>query len=354
MRLNSKNWKSRLAAGLLSGMMVLSAGGCTHPLERFTTSFLDVFDTASTIVGYAPDQQTFNEQSGAYHDMLERYNQLYDIYNEYDGLSNLKTINDNAGIAPVEVDQEIIDLLQFGKEMYEFSDGRVNICFGSVLEIWHDYREDGLANPDEAELPPQELLEQAAEHTDINALIIDEQASTVYLKDPEMRLDVGAIAKGYAVARATEAIAETGMENAAFSIGGNVSAIGWKEGKEGNPWVIGLENPDLTAGDYLLTVSISDLSLVTSGNYQRYYTVDGKKYHHIIDPGTLMPANYMQAVSVLTTDSGFADGLSTMLFLMPVEEGLELVEEMDGVEALWVEMDGTVVTSSGFDEYIND
>ena len=118
--------------------------------------------------------------------------------------------------------------------------------------------------------------------------------------------------------------------------------------------MIGLENPDLTAGDYLLTVSISDLSLVTSGNYQRYYTVDGKKYHHIIDPGTLMPANYMQAVSVLTTDSGFADGLSTMLFLMPVEEGLELVEEMDGVEALWVEMDGTVVTSSGFDEYIND
>ena len=102
MRLNSKNCKSRLAAGLMSGMMVLSAGGCTHPLERFTTSFLDVFDTASTIVGYAPDQQTFNEQSGAYHDMLERYNQLYDIYNEYDGLSNLKTINDNAGIAPVK------------------------------------------------------------------------------------------------------------------------------------------------------------------------------------------------------------------------------------------------------------
>ena len=353
MRLSRKNWKG-LTAGLLSGMLVLTAGGCTPPLQRFSTSFLDVFDTASTIVGYAVNQRTFDQQADDYHDLLARYNQLYDIYNEYDGINNLKTVNDNAGIAPVTVDQEIIDLLLFGKEIYEFSDGRVNICFGSVLEIWHDYREDGLNHPEEAELPPVDLLQQAAEHTDINSLVIDQQASTVYLEDPEMRLDVGAIAKGYAVAQATEAIVEDGMENAAFSIGGNVSTVGWKEGKEGNNWVIGLENPDRTAEDYLLTVSISDLSVVTSGNYQRYYTVDGKQYHHIIDPDTLMPAEYMQAVSVITKDSGFADGLSTMLFLMPVEDGLELVEGMDGVEALWVDMDGTVVTSSGFDQYIND
>ncbi len=353
MRLSRKNWIG-LTAGLLSGMLVLTAGGCAPPLQRFSTSFLDVFDTASTIVGYTVDQQTFDQQADDYHDLLERYNQLYDIYNEYDGINNLKTVNDNAGIAPVTVDQEIIDLLLFGKEIYEFSDGRVNICFGSVLEIWHDYREDGLNHPEKAELPPVDLLQQAAEHTDIDSLVIDQQASTVYLEDSEMRLDVGAIAKGYAVAQATKTIVEDGMENAAFSIGGNVSTVGWKEGKEGNNWIIGLENPDRTAEDYLLTVSISDRSVVTSGNYQRYYTVDGKQYHHIIDPDTLMPAEYMQAVSVIAEDSGFADGLSTMLFLMPVEDGLELVEGMDGVEALWVDMDGTVVTSSGFDQYIND
>ena len=353
MRLNGR-WKRTLAAVLFGGMLVLTSGGCSQPPQRFTTSFLDVFDTASAIVGYAPDQQTFDLQADQCHQTLERYNQLYDIYNSYDGLANLKTINDNAGVAPVEVSEEIIDLLQFGKEMYELSDGLVNICFGSVLEIWHDYREDGLSHPEKAELPPMELLEEAAEHTDIDALIIDEEASTVYLSDPEMRLDVGSIAKGYAVQRMTESAVENGMENAAFSIGGNVSTVGWKEGKEGNPWIIGIENPDLTAGDYLLTVGISDLSVVTSGNYQRYYTVDGKRYHHIIDPNTLMPADYMQAVSVLTDDSGLGDGLSTMLFLMPVDEGQELVESLDGVEALWVEMDGTVVTSSGFDEYIND
>ncbi len=353
MRLNRK-WNRGLAAGLLGCAIILTAGGCSRQPERFTTSFLDVFDTASAIVGYAADQQTFDRQSDGCHQILEQYNQLYDIYNSYDGLANLKTVNDNAGIAPVTVSEEVIDLLQFGKEMYELSGGLVNICFGSVLEVWHDYREDGLSHPEKAELPPMELLEEAAEHTDIAGLIIDEEASTVYLSDPEMRLDVGAIAKGYAVQRMTEWAVDNGMENAAFSIGGNVSTVGWKEDKEGNPWIIGIENPDLTAGDYLLTVGISGFSVVTSGNYQRYYTVDGKRYHHIIDPETLMPADYMQAVSVLTDDSGLGDGLSTQLFLMPVEEGLELVESMDGVEALWVEMDGTVITSSGFDEYIND
>ena len=120
MRLSRKNWIG-LTAGLLSGMLVLTAGGCAPPLQRFSTSFLDVFDTASTIVGYAVDQQTFDQQADDYHDLLERYNQLYDIYNEYDGINNLKTVNDNAGIAPVTVDQEIIDLLLFGKEIYEFA-----------------------------------------------------------------------------------------------------------------------------------------------------------------------------------------------------------------------------------------
>ncbi len=349
-----RHFSARRLAGAAAGLLLsLSVTGCGAEPERFTTSFLDVFDTVSTIVAYTKDESTFQAQTDAYKAMLTEYHQLYDIYGEYEGIHNLKTVNDNAGVEPVEVDPRIIELLKFGKEMYALSDGRVNICYGSVLSVWHDYREEGLSHPEKASLPAEEELAAAAAHTDIEDLVIDEAASTVFLADPEMSLDVGAIAKGYAVGQVSARIAESGLQNAAFSIGGNVCTVGWKEGKEDNPWIIGLENPDPVQEDYLMTLRLSGLSVVTSGDYQRYYTVDGQQYHHIIDPDTLMPADYMHAVSVIAEDSGYADGLSTTLFLMPVEEGLSLVESLPGVEAVWVTKDMETITSSGFDAYRN-
>ena len=346
--------RKRIGCGLLAaGMAAAALTGCSR-LERFTTSFLGAFDTASMIVGYTGSQEDFDRYTERYEELLLEYSRLYDIYEDYDGVVNLKTVNDNAGIAPVEVDGRIIDLLTFGKEVYEMTDGLVNICYGSVLSVWHDYREAGLADPDSAEVPPTGLLEEAAEHTDIDGLIIDEAASTVYLADPEMRLDVGAIAKGYAVEQACRQIEEEGFANASFSIGGNIRTLGWREGTEGENWVIGLEDPLNPSGDYLLTVGLHDTSMVTSGDYQRYYTVDGENYHHIIDPRTLIPARYVHAVSVITADSGYADALSTWLFLLPVEEGLELVESLDGVEAVWTALDGSQTESSGFSQYRND
>lgn len=346
--------RKRAACGLLAaGTAVSLLTGCNR-LERYSTSFLGAFDTASMVVGYAESEETFESLTDRYEQLLMEYSRLYDIYEDYDGIANLKTVNDNAGIAPVEVDSRIIDLLNFGKEVYEMTDGLVNICFGSVLSVWHDYREAGLSNPGEAELPPMELLQEASEHTDIDNLIVDEEASTVYVADPEMSLDVGAIAKGYAVEQTCKQIEEEGLSNASFSIGGNIRALGWREGKEGENWVIGLEDPMNPSGDYLMTLGLHDTSMVTSGDYQRYYTVDGKNYHHIIDPNTLMPAENMHGVSVICEDSGMADALSTWLFLLPVEEGLQLVESMEGVEAVWVGLDGSQTESSGFAQYRND
>ena len=345
--------KGRLGKGLAAlaaGMVLLSGCASGKAPERFTESFVGLFDTASTVTGYAESEQDFSNQMTRYEELLSEYDRLYDIYNDYDGINNLKTVNDQAGKAPVKVDQRIIDLLQFGKDVCTLSDGRVNICFGSVLSIWHDYREAGLEDPAAAELPPQQALEAAAKHTNIDDLVIDELSGTVYLADAEMQLDVGAIAKGYSAQRAAEKLSEEYDINAVFSIGGNVTAVGWKEEKEENPWVIGVENPD--GGDYLMTVSVpAGMSLVTSGDYQRYYTVDGKSYHHIISPDTLYPAEYLRAVSVLASDSGLADALSTALFLMTLEQGKQLIDSMDGVEAVWVTDDG-VFQSDGFSQYI--
>jgi len=333
-------------------IMSLGLAACRQPKKRYQAQFLELFDTVTTIIGYTVDEESFKEYVQMIYDNLEIYHQLYDIYNDYEGINNIKTINDNAGIAPVVVDKRIIELLKFSKKAYELSGGRVNVAFGAVLSVWHEYREEGIENPEEASLPSIELLKEKARHTDINKLIIDEKASTVYLDDPQIRLDVGAIAKGYATEQVARQLEEKGIDGILISVGGNVRAIGGRQEVQ-REWNVGIQNPDRDSDEqYLLITKIMDLSLVSSGDYERYYTVDGKEYHHIIDPDTLMPAEYFTAVSILCKDSGMADALSTAIFCLPLEEGRRLIEGLDNTEALWVMKDGKLVYSSGFENFI--
>ncbi len=340
---------------LVFGILFSMTSCSTDMSNRYSASFLELFDTVTTIVGYADNKEEFTEYSQMIYDYLDEYNRLFDIYEEYDGIHNMKTINDNAGIEPVKVDPIIIDFLLYSKEMYALTDGKVNIAYGAVLSEWHDHRTEGLDDPENATLPDFSLLQSKVEHTDINQLIIDQEASTVYLVDPEMSLDVGAIAKGYAVEKVVEKIKEDGLVNATISVGGNVRSFGLKLNSEGErvPWSVGIQNPDLSSEETTLHIlSFSEESLVTSGIYERYYVVDGKQYHHIIDPETLMPADYFVAVSIVCENSGLADALSTAIFNMPYEKGLELIESLDGVESMWVFKDSSEKYSSGFTELI--
>lgn len=335
-----------VAAGLL-----LSYAQKQTASEQFRKNSIDVFDTVTTIIGYGETQEEVNEKAEVLLDELKRYHQLYDIYNTYDGINNLKTINDNAGVSPVKVDKEIIDLLKFSMNLYDKTNGQTNIAFGSVLKIWHNYRDFGIANPDSAALPSMEELQEAAKHCDIDAIIIDEEASTVYLSDAEMTLDVGSIGKGYAVQKVSEYARELGYNNMVISVGGNISAIGPKA--DDTAWKFGVQNPDLESEQASIqSVNLMDACLVTSGDYQRYYTVDGKDYCHIIDPDTYMPADYCKSVTVITADSGEADALSTALFCMSLEEGLTYVNSLEGVEAMWVLADKSIHYSDGFHDYI--
>ena len=211
---------------------------------------------------------------------------------------------------------------------------------GGVLALWHDARTAGLDDPANARLPDRAALENAAAHMDFDAVIIDEDASTVFISDPETRLDVGAVAKGWSAQRA----AENAPEGLLISVGGNVCATGPKT-EAGDPWVIGIQDPD--GGDYLHTVCVTGGSVVTSGDYQRTYLVDGESYHHIIDPETLMPSRYWRSVTVVCADSGIADALSTALFLMPQGEGQTLLTRYNA-EAMWVDADGGEFFSPGF------
>ena len=338
--------KRLLSLLLLGALLAGCAAGNAQPEQKqYTATFLDVFDTVTTIVGKADSEEAFRERSQEVHEILLEYHQLFDIYKDYEGIRNLKTVNDNAGIAPVEVDTRIIALLKDCKRYYELTGGMVNPAMGSVLQLWHVARNDGINDPANASLPKQEALEEAAEHMDFDAVIIDDAAGTVFISDPNVRLDVGAVAKGWSVQR----VAEQAPSGLLISVGGNVCATGPKDAG-GTPWVVGVQDPD--GGDqYLHTLYLTEGSLVTSGDYQRAFVVDGELYHHIIDPNTLYPSTLWRSVTILCEDSGLADALSTALFLLPLEEGQALLEQ-NGAEAMWVDRKGEIFYSPGFRDHI--
>jgi thiamine biosynthesis lipoprotein len=197
-------------------------------------------------------------------------------------------------------------------------------------------------------------LVAASKHTDINKIIIDDEKNTVYLEDPEMSIDVGSIGKGYAVEQVCRYVEDKGFKHGLVSVGGNVRAISDK-GVNNELWNVGIENPDKESEKKSIHImQIKDMSLVTSGDYQRYYTVDGVKYHHIINDNTLMPSDYFRAVTILCKDSGYADALSTAVFNMSYEEGSKFISSLDGIEALWIFKNGDIKYSDNFKKYIKE
>lgn len=328
--------------------LALLLSGCSFAQpqkKKYSATFLTLFDTVTTVVGFSEREEEFTLRAQQIHDALQEYHRLFDIYNEYEGMNNLKTLNDAAGKGPVAVDGRIIALLKDCKRYYALTGGRTNVAMGSVLALWHEARERGISDPANASLPDEGELRLAALHCDPEAILIDVTASTVFLSDPEMRLDVGAVAKGWALER----VCESAPEGLLISVGGNIRATGPKD-SQGTPWVIGVQDPEDSSRN-LHTLNVKLGSVVTSGDYQRRYWVGDTPYHHIIDPETLYPGTLWRSVTVVCPDSGLADALSTALFLLPLEEGLALLRSCEA-EAMWVDPEGICHYSPGFEAMI--
>ena len=265
--------KKLISVGVILSLLLLLFTSCNPEPEILAESFSEYFNTESTVISFAGDtKENFDKVKEKVDTLLSEYHKLYDIYYEYSGINNIKTINDNAGKEPVEVDQRIIDLLLFSKDMYELTDGECNVAMGAVLYHWRKANrksEDGSYTlPD-----PTELI-LASSHTDINAVVIDDEKNTVYLTDSEMSLDVGAIAKGFATDRiATALMADKSLatDGYALNIGGNIRLLGSKGG-EGTEWRIGITHPYKNSENpYIAIVEVSGTSVVTSGDYEKYY-----------------------------------------------------------------------------------
>lgn len=344
-----KIFKSISCLCLVVGLLVFMTGCPStsitgNPEPRGLVNFA-YFDTVSYVYTYATDSdEAFEKNAEEVFGILGYYHKLFDIYHEYSGITNLCTINKNAGGEAMKVEPELIEFLLYAKELYTLTGGEMNVMMGSVLKIWHDARTAGTYVPDMDKLTAAKAL------TDISLLEIDEENNTVRIAKAGASLDVGALGKGYATEKAAEHLENEGVTSYVLNIGGNIRIIGTKP--DGSGWKTGITNPH-DKNTYANYINISDISCVTSGDYERYYTVDGVKYHHIIDKDTLMPSDYFSSVTILTKNSGLADALSTALFSMSYEDGLLLLEKIEEeVEVLWIEKDGTQLMTEGFTKYI--
>lgn len=326
--------KTAMAALFICVML----GGCQRGPQRYTDQRYDLFDTLIVLTAYSDSQETFDAMSELAFSEFERLHRLFDTYNDTgEGLSRL---NAAAGQGPQPVEPEVMQLLLLGKEGYELTGGKVNIAMGAVLQLWSDAREAALEDPDNAALPDMDALQRAAEHCTIDDLVLDEQAGTAELRDSAMRIDVGAVAKGYATGLVADALRAAGYTNFVISAGGNVWAEGAPPGEDG--WTVGVQSPD-DSGELLTTLTLSDCAAVTSGGYLRYMTVDGVQYHHIIDPDTLMPSENALSATIIYTDSGVADVLSTACFMLPQDESAALIQKVDGARLILLNTAGELV-----------
>lgn len=253
--------------------------------------------------------------------------------------SIIDEINENAGLKPVQVPDDIYRLVKAGKDYSGYSGGDFDITIGPLTNLWH------IGFPDEKK-PTQAEIDEILPFINYRKIELNEEKQTVYLPEQGMMLDLGGIAKGFITDEVVKVLEDNGVKSAIIDLGGNIYVKG--KNASGKPWEVGVQDPFSDRGEMVGKMEETDTSIVTSGIYERYLEVDGVKYHHILSPKTGYSVNNDVAGITIVSDKSFdGDGYSTTIFIKGVDEGLKAVEQMDGMEAIFVTKDKKVYLTSG-------
>ncbi len=249
-------------------------------------------------------------------------------------------INDNAGIEPVKVSDDTIEVVKEGIYYSDLSHGKFDITVGPLVKLWN------IPDRPTEDIPTQDELNVVLPLTNYKDVVIDEANKTVFLTRPGMMLDLGGIAKGYAADVISKMLTDEGVKSAIIDLGGNIFAHGEKV--SGDAWKIGIQNPFSNRGEIVGAISVKNKSIVTSGIYERYIEVDGVKYHHILNPETGYPyENDIAGITIISDKSTTGDALSTSVFALGIEEGMKFVEKLDDVDAIFVTKEKGIYVTSG-------
>ncbi|HHY25836.1 MAG TPA: FAD:protein FMN transferase [Desulfitobacterium dehalogenans] len=334
-------FKSRLIMILTCLCLSFSLVGCLAA-ETKVKEFEPVVETTFLMGTVAKitiyDEITDKEVFQKIFDRLTDIEQRMTINDDYPN-SEIIQLNKASGKEFVRISSDTFHVLEKAKNYAELSQGKFDITVGPIVKLWN-------IGSDNARVPGEDEINEKLPLVDYHGLILDKESSSAKLNQEGMVVDLGAIAKGYAADEAAKILKEAGIKHAIVNLGGNIVVINTKP--DGSLWRLGLQDPYEIRGKSMGVVLLNDQTMVSSGTYERYFEENGKVYHHLIDPDTGYPGeNELISVSIITKESINADGLSTGTFLLGLEEGMEMVEEIPDTEAIFITADKKVYVTSG-------
>ncbi len=342
-----KTMRKKLLFSLITlsiSFMVLT--GCTNSTKNTTTEssastkiLKDPYSDEQFLLGTYVRIRVYDEgKESALKPAFDRVKELGDKITINQKGSEIDEVNEQAGIKPVKVSDDVYTLVKRAYEYSQDSQGGFDMAIGAITQLWR-------IGFDDARKPSQEEIDQALKLVDYHKIELNDKEKMVYLKEKGMIIDLGAIAKGYITDEVVKVLKKQGVTTAIVDLGGNVYVLGYSPRGENQDWTVGIQDPNMARGSVLGSIKERNKTLVTSGIYERYLEVDGKKYHHLFDPKTGYPFdNDIASVTIITDKSIDGDGLSTAVFSMGVKKGLEYVESElnNGTEAIFVTKDDKV------------
>ncbi len=318
-----------LAVALVASLLITALRN--RGAESYDSYTQEIMGTQVTVM--APD----NEAADVAEIVFDIFRETDLAMSEWKSDSPLTAVNQAAGLHPVEVPVELLAVVRQGIEIGELTDGAFDITWAALWGTW-DFK---AATP---KLPSDELLRTKLALVNYRDVDINEELRTVYLPRPDMLIGLGGIAKGTALKRAVNTLRDQGFASFLISAGGQVAVHGTRHGR---PWRIGIRDPRGDPDDYFARLNLDETSAATSGDYERFFILDGVRYHHILDPRTGMPTLGLRSVTVICADAERADALSTAMMVLGMNKALALAARLDDVEVVLVDAGGEVFLSAG-------
>jgi thiamine biosynthesis lipoprotein len=312
---------------------------CSPKKESLYRKTMILMDTLVTIHVVADSEETADRAMAK---AFQEIGKLDTLLNFFSDKSELALINRNAGVSGVRVSPETLEVIERSVYASEKSGGAFDVTIGPEISLWNFF---------EKKKPNDTTVRERLGLVNYKLLVLDQEKSTVGLKKKGMLIDLGAIAKGYGADKAVEALKRQGIKSGLVAVAGDIKAFGLKQ--DGKPWRIGIRNPRQKGKDdeILATVEITDMAISTSGDYERFFIVDGERYHHILDPLTGYPARGCQSVSVMAKDGVSTDSFSTAVFVLGPEKGMTLLQQL-GFEGMIVDREGKIHITPGMKDKI--
>ncbi|MDE1548572.1 FAD:protein FMN transferase [Jeotgalibaca caeni] len=333
---------ARFIAFFFLAVFFLAACGNENEEEKLRDQ---AYEDTEFLMGTYVTLRIYNEGKEAV--LAEGFELVRDLADKITGEtqeSEISKINAAAGSHPVEVSDDVYEVLKIAADYSKTLNGQFNYVLGSITNLWR-------IGFDDARKPGQAEIDEALQHVDFTKVVFHDEEQSVFLMEEGMELDLGAIAKGYMTDRIRDLFASQGVTSAIIDLGGNVFVMGGSPSRDGEVWNVGIQDPQGSRGESIGSTIQSDRSIVTSGIYERYLEVDGKIYHHLMNPETGYPFdNEIIGVSIISENSVDGDALSTLVFGLGLEEGLEYVNGREDVEAIFITQENEIYLSDGLED----